>query len=136
MKKNLRVLIVILIILVGNISICAAPPLAAIQKAKNLVENARYQLPVEAGYGLVLTQVSYDSKTYTLVYRYHYTIPVAKPTTQAIYESKQGIIHLLKANPNSEDMQILKSGISFHYNYYDMDGNFLWAVKITPADVK
>ncbi len=25
---------------------------------------------------------------------------------------------MLKAQPNSEDMQLLKGGISFHYNYY------------------
>lgn len=85
---------------------------------------------------LCLRTISYNSNNYSLVYRYHYTVPVTKPTTSAINEAKQGIIHLLKANPNSEDMQLVKNGITFHYNYYDTDGNFIYAIKITPSDVR
>lgn len=128
-------LVAALLIVSANFAF-AAPPLSMIQKAKDMVEDARYQLPVSVGNGLMLTNVSYDSKTYTLVYRYHYTFPVSKPSNEAIKESKLGVVHLLKANPNSEDMQFLKSGITFHYNYYSENGTFLYAVKITPSDIK
>lgn len=96
-------LFVTLFLFLGTAYVNAAPSLATIQKAKAVVENARYQLPIEAGYGLVF---------------------------------KLGIIHMLKANPNSEDMQLLKGGITFHYNYYSIDGDFIYAMKITPADIK
>lgn len=125
-----------LLVLATSTQILAAPPLSTIQKVKEQVENIRYQLPVQAGYGLMLTQVSYDSQKYTIVYRYHYAIPVEKPTAEAVKEAKLGIVHMLKANPNSEDMQFLKAGITFHYNYYTEAGSFLYAIKITPADVK
>lgn len=136
MKQILRILFTSILIMVASINIYAAPPLSAIQKAKTVVEDARYQLPVEIGNGLILTQVSYDSKSYTLVYRYHYAVIVTKPSSNTINEVKQGMIHLLKAHPDSDEMQILKSGISFHYNYYNDDGTFLYAVKITPSDIK
>ena len=119
-----------------SISAFAAPPLSIIQKAKGQVENARYYLPAQAGYGLMLTQVDYDSKTYTMVYRYHYTMYAEKPSAAAIKEVKQGMIHLIKANPQSDDMQFLQAGITFHYNYYSENGTFLYAVKITPSDIK
>ena len=136
MNTKLKCLILALMFSCAGISVNAAPPLSYIQKAKNIVEEARFQLPVEAGYGLTLTQVQYDSKTYSLVYRYHYTIPVQKPDANSIKERKMSVVHLLKANPATEDMQLLKNGISFHYNYYSQDGTFMYAIKITPEDVK
>ncbi len=120
----------------AGVPVFGAPPLSVIQKAKEQVEAARYQLPVQAGYGLTLTQVSYDSQTYTIVYRYHYNMYVEKPTPEAIKEAKLGIVHMMKANPNSEDYQFVKSGISFHYNYYTENGQFLYAIKIISADLK
>lgn len=136
--KNLIIKILCLTIMLISISVAAiaAPPLATIQKAKNMVENARYQLPADVGNGMTLSQVNYDSKTYTLVYRYHYYVPSHKPTLDAINETKQGIVHLLKAQPYCDEMTFLKDGITFHYNYYSSDGTFLYAVKITPADIK
>lgn len=136
MKSFVRILLVALLIISANISAFAAPPLSTIQKVKEQVESVRYQLPAQAGYGLMLTQVSYDSQKYTIVYRYHFVIPVEKPSTEAIKEARLSMIHMLKANPNSEDMQFLKDGITFHYNYYNEDGTFLYAIKITPQDVK
>lgn len=136
MKNLVKAIVFALFILSANISAFAIPPLSTIQKVKEQVENVRYQLPAQAGYGLMLTQVSYDSQKYTIVYRYHYTVPAVKPTQEAIQEAKLGIIHMLKANPNSEDMQFIKAGITFHYNYYNEDGTFLYAIKITPQDVK
>lgn len=120
----------------AGVPVFGAPPLSVIQKVKEQVEAARYKLPVQAGYGLTLTQVSYDSKTYTMVYRYHYNMHVEKPTSEAIKEAKLGVVHLIKANPNSEEYKFVKSGISFHYNYYTENGQFLYAVKITSADLK
>ena len=136
MNRLIKTITLMLMIVGANISIFAVPPLSSIQKAKETVENARYQLPIQVSYGLMLTQVSYDSTNYTLVYRYHYIIPVAKPSNEAIKESKLGIIHMLKANPNSEDMQLLKAGITFHYNYYSEDGTFLYAIKLSASDFK
>jgi hypothetical protein len=136
MKRLIRLLIVGAIAIAAGLNVNAAPPSPVIQKAKATVENARYILPAEAGYGIMLTQVNYDSKTYTLVYRYHFTIPATKPTANAINETKQGVVHMLKAQPNSEEMQLLKGGITFHYNYYTTEGTFLYAIKITPSDVK
>ncbi|MBD5232156.1 MAG: hypothetical protein HDS66_08420 [Bacteroidales bacterium] len=136
MKNVIRAMLIALAFAVATISANASPTLATIQKAKDVVEAARYQLPAEAGYGLMLTQVSYDSNKYTLVYRYYATMPATKPTAEAINEIKQAIIHMVKAQPNSEEMQLLKGGISFHYNYYTTEGTFLYAIKITPADVK
>lgn len=127
---------VAIIIMAANATVQAAPPLDAIRKVKAMVEDARYQLPADAGYGLMLTQVNYDSKTYTIIYRYHYINPTQKPSPSTISEVKKGLIHMLKANPNSEDMQLLKAGFTFHYNYYNPDGSFLYANKITPADVR
>lgn len=112
------------------------PPLSVIQKVKEQVEAVRYQLPVQAGYGLTLTQVSYDSQTYTIVYRYYFNTYVEKPTPEAINEAKLGIVHMMKANPSSEDYQFVKGGITFQYNYYTESGSFLYTIKITPADLK
>ncbi|MDE7387046.1 MAG: hypothetical protein K2N28_07910 [Muribaculaceae bacterium] len=136
MKNIVKTIVAALFILSVNIGAFAIPPLSTIQKVKDQVENIRYQLPAQAGYGLMLTQVSYDSQKYTIVYRYHYTVTAVKPSPEAINEAKQSIIHMLKANPNGEDMQFIKAGITFHYNYYNEDGTFLYAIKITPQDVK
>ena len=59
-----------------------------------------------------------------------------KLTAQSVKEVKQGVIHFLKANPDSDDMQFLKSGISYIYNYYKLDGTFLIALRITSADIE
>ncbi len=84
----------------------------------------------------MMTQVIYDSKTYSLVYSYHFTVPAIKPTSESINEIRTGLIHMFKANPNSEEMKYLKSGITFHYNYYSQDGDFLYSIKLTPDDFK
>lgn len=136
MNRIIRILIVAILLLSANIRLNAVPPLATIQKAKEAVENARYVLPMQAGNGIILTQVDYDSKTYSLVYRYHYTVPVEVPSKGTINETKKGMIHLTKANPDSEEMMLLNDGITFDYNYYSEDGTFLFSVKITPDDVK
>lgn len=136
MKKQCKALIVALSVFSASVCTFAAPPLATIQKAKAMVEEARYQLPVQVNYGLLWNQIDYDSKTYSLVYQYYFTVPATKPTSDAIKEAKMGIIHFLKANPNSEDVQFLKAGMSFYYKYYSLDGDFLYAVRITPNDIK
>lgn len=124
-----------IILICASVTALAAPPLATIQEAKDMVEAARYQLPVDLGNGMTLSQLDYDSKTYSLVYRYHYYIPAEKPSLEAINETKQGLIHFIKAQPNSEDMRFLKDGISFHYNYYASDGTFVYDLRITPEDI-
>ncbi len=129
-KNFIVTFLVALFILFGAGHSYAAPTLATIQKAKAVVETARYQLPVQISPAIMLTQVSYDSEKYTLVYRYHFTVAATKPTAEAIKESKLGIIHIFKANPESGDTQLLKGGITFHYNYYSEDGTFLYAIKI------
>lgn len=134
LKKLIHTLIAALFILSADVCLLAAPPAATIQKAKTMIEQARQHLPIK-GYGISLTEVSYDSSTYTLVYRYDYTLPVTKPTPASIKETKIGLVHLMKAKPDSEEMQYLKAGIAFHYKYYSEDGNFLFEVKITPEDV-
>ena len=136
MKNFFKAIILVLFFASTSSQVSAAPPLSIIKKAKDMVERVRYELPAEISPYMLLTQLSYDSKTYTLVYRYHCTVPVTKPTPESIKEAKLGVIHMLKANPQSEDMLFVKSGISFHYNYYSEDGKFLYAVKITPADIK
>ena len=136
MKKLKRTIAVAAVIIATNLSTFAAPPASVIQKVKSQVETMSYYLPSEAGYGLTLTQVRYDSSTYSIVYKYQYYLPVNTPTKAAIAEVKQGMIHMLKANPNAEDMQFIKSGITFHYRYYSSDGEFLYSIKITPSDVR
>ena len=108
----------------------ATPPLQMIQKANECVDNARKQLPLNMGDGLKLTQ------TYTLVYKYQYTIPIEKPTAEKIKEAKQSVVYLLKANPTSDDMEMVKSGISFHFTYYSEDNTFLYDISITADDIK
>lgn len=54
-KNSISLIVIAIVALVANVSVNAAPPLSTIQKAKAVVEDARYQLPLEAGYGLVLT---------------------------------------------------------------------------------
>ena len=136
MKKTIKLLVVALLMFCTNVSVFAAPSLAAIKKVKAEVENVRYKLPIDMGNGLTLTQMAYDSQNYTIVYRYHYSVPVTKPSANTIKESKLAVIHMLKANPNSEDYIYLKEGFTYHYNYYTMDGDFLYAIKITPQDIK
>ena len=136
MKKIIKTLVVALSVFSASVCTFAAPPLTTIQKAKAMVEEARYQLPVQANYNLLWTQVDYDSKTYSLVYKYYYTVPITKPSNEAINEAKLSIIHLLKANPSSEDTQFIKAGMSFHYKYYSLEGKFLYAIRITSADIK
>lgn len=114
----------------------ATPPLQMIQKANECVDNARKQLPLNMGDGLKLTQLIYDSQTYTLVYKYQYTIPIEKPTAEKIKEAKQSVVYLLKANPTSDDMEMVKSGISFHFTYYSEDNTFLYDISITADDIK
>ena len=116
-------------------SLHAAPTLAIINKAKAIVEEARYQLPTQIN-GMTLTQVSFDSKTNSLVYRWYMPIEMEKPSAEMIKERKQAIVHLIKGNPDIEDSQLIKGGISFWYNYYNPDGTFLYAVKVTPADIR
>lgn len=136
MKKTIKTLIVALSVFSANVCTFAAPPLTTIQKAKAMVEEARYQLPVQMHYNLLWTQVDYDSKTYSLVYQYYYTVPIIKPSNESINEAKLGIIHFLKANPYSEETQFIKAGMSFHYKYYSLEGKFLYAIRITSADIK
>lgn len=117
--------------------LCAlgAPTLSMINKAKAIVEEARYQLPIESG-GMTLTQVSFDSKSYSLIYRYYFLFPMEKPSNEVLKERKLGAIHTLKGNPGTGELEMLKGGISFWYNYYNPDGTFLYAIKITPADIR
>lgn len=136
MNKFIKSLVFALMMICASTVALAVPPAATIQKAKNMVESAQYQLPAQAGYGIMLTQVKYDSSSYSLVYRYQYTAQVPQPTANAINEAKQAMIHFVKANPNSEDMQFLKDGITFHYNYYNADGSYMYTIKIRPSDVK
>lgn len=136
MKKTIKTLIVALSVFSANVCTFAAPPLATIQKAKAMVEEARYQLPVQMNYNLLWTQVDYDSKTYSLVYQYYYTVPITKPSNESINEAKLSAIHFLKANPYSEEIQFIKAGMSFHYKYYSLEGKFLYAIRITSADIK
>lgn len=136
MKKLIRAIVIALFVISASANVLAIPPAASIQKVKQSVESLRYQLPIDIGYGLNLTQVSYDSQRYTLVYRYQYTMYVEKPSNDAIWEAKQSMIHMAKINPNSEEMQLLRDGFTFHYNYYSMGGEFLYAIKITYADVR
>ena len=89
LKKLIHTLIAALFILSADVCLLAAPPAATIQKAKTMIEQARQHLPIK-GYGISLTEVSYDSSTYTLVYRYDYTLPVTKPTPASIKETKIG----------------------------------------------
>lgn len=137
MHKFIKFLLVGALVFFSSASIPAAPPTAMVQRAKTLAENVRYQLPAQIMYGISLTKVVYDSKTSSLVYDYHYTLPIQKKlTAQSVKEVKQGVIHFLKANPDSDDMQFLKSGISYIYNYYKLDGTFLIALRITSADIE
>ena len=101
MKNFVKVIVAALFILSVNNNAFAAPTLSLIQKVKNQVEAIRYQLPAQAGYGLMLTSVSYDSQTYTIVYSYHYNMYVEKPNPEAVKEVKLGLIHMMKANPKA-----------------------------------
>ncbi|MBD5352428.1 MAG: hypothetical protein HDR86_06335 [Bacteroides sp.] len=115
----------------------STPSTDAIKKAKEVVESAQYQVPVNMGNGLILDRVSFDTKTYTLVYDYHYTLPVNSPSEEAIKERKQAIIHLIKSQPSSAEMDLLKSGISMRYNYYTENGGYLlYSVTLTQKDLK
>ncbi len=136
MKKLIRLLAVAVAIFVASIHAMAAPPAFAIQKAKAAVEEMRYKLPLEGSPGIIWFQMSYDNQKYTIVYRYQYTIPVAIPKEAEVRERKNNVIQLLKAMPECTDTEIIRAGITYHYNYYDEDGNFLYAFKITPADLK
>ena len=136
MKNFVKVIVAALFILSVNNNAFVAPTLSLIQKVKNQVEAIRYHLPAQAGYGLMLTSVSYDSQTYTIVYSYHYNMYVEKPNPEAVKEVKLGLIHMMKANPKAEDYQFVKGGITFQYNYYTESGSLLYTIKITPADLK
>ena len=112
------------------------PSQAIINLVKSDIQQAQYQLPVQSDYCLEITKIWYIPESYTVAYKYVYCMNIEKPSNNAIYEMKQSVVHMLKAQPNSKDMTYLTNGITFHYNYYNPDGTFLYAVKITPADVK
>lgn len=128
-------MVVALMIIGANAVALAAPPAATIRQAQNVVQMARQQLPMQMA-NMILYEVSYDRSNYTLVYRYKFTVHVNRPSEAKIREAKQGLVAMLKAMPNSEDMQLITNGITFHYNYYNSDGTFLYAVKIRPSDVR
>ena len=136
MNKFIKSLVFALMMICASTVALAVPPAATIQKAKNVAESAQYQLPMQVYQGLMVTQIKYDSSSYSLVYRYQFTVQIPQPSTDAINEAKLAMIHLVKANPNSEDAQLIKNGITFQYNYYNADGSYIYTIKIRPSDIK
>lgn len=135
MKLSMKLWIVAILMVVSG-SLWAAPPLASIQRAKAIEEEARWQLPMESGFGLTMTSVEFDSQSNTLEYTYYYSFPVDVPSPESIQERRQATIHLLKANPQSEDYQLCKSGISYRYIYFSEDGDYLFESSISPDDLR
>lgn len=93
------------------------------------------KLPVECGYGMVMTQADFDDTTNTINYKYQYTIAgITKPTAEKIESAKK--VALTMANEIPEQKQLLEDGITYHYDYYSLEDEFLYSIEVSPEDLK
>lgn len=110
------------------------PSPQAIQQLQAQVDQIKPSLPIEAGIGMVMTDIYFDEENYSLNYKYQYTVPgVTVPSDEKIKAAKEGACNMIKALP--ADLEILKQGVSFHYEYYSKEGEFLYSLDLTKDDL-
>lgn len=113
-----------------------APSEEAIKEAKERVEQMSSYLPSQVNDNMMLDEVTFDSDNYTIVYRYSYILPIEKPSPEQIDAAKEAILALVKAVPDDPEIKLLEEGIICYYNYYNPNGDFVFAIKITADDLK
>lgn len=133
--------IVIMTIIIVSLSCCSskdkqnAPSKDAIDLVKTEIQMFSKHLPIEGGLGLIITDVNYDEANYTIHYKYKYTVPgVRKPSDSQISEAKANAVTLMKTQP--KEKKLLEQGFSFRYDYYNIDGEFLFTQEISLEDLK
>lgn len=81
-----------------------------------------------------ITEVNFDDATNTLKYKYQYTVSgVLKPTEDQIKDAKASAVAMTKSMPR--DKKMLDEGITFHYDYYSVDNEFLYSMEISAEDM-
>lgn len=99
----------------------------AIKSEQALLRN---RLPIEGGVGLIITDVDFDDATNTIEYKYQFTLPGAqKPSDSQLSQAKEVAIALTKSQPR--EMKMLAEGISFSYDYYSLDDEYLYSMEVT-----
>lgn len=110
------------------------PSAETIESVKSQVAQAQQYLPVEGGVGLLITDMNFNSSTNTINYTYQYTVPgVVKPSDSEIKEAKRIAVSTMKNMPREKEM--IEQGITFHYDYFSNDGQFLYSTDISIDDL-
>ena len=142
MKVRIKFIhIVILTIVTISLSCCTSkdkqniPSNDAVDLVKTELKMFSKHLPIEGGVGMIITDVNYDDAKYTIHYKYQYTIPgVRKPSDSQIVEAKKIAIPIMKSQP--KEKKLLEQGFTFRYDYYNLDGEYLFTQEISLADLK
>lgn len=83
---------------------------------------------------MVITDVDYDDANNVVRYKYKYTVPgIKKPTESKLKEAKQTVVSITKSI--DKEREVLEEGISFHYDYYSLEGEYLYSVDLTKDDI-
>lgn len=107
----------------------------AIDLVKTELNTFSRYLPIEGGIGLLITDVEYDEATYTIQYKYQYTVPgVHKPSESQINEAKKLAVGIILQQP--KEKKLLEQGFSFRYDYYSLDDEYLFTQQIALEDIK
>lgn len=110
------------------------PSKESIDKVKAQIVLLEKYLPIEGGVGMVITDVDYDDANNVVRYKYQYTVPgVKKPTESKLKEAKQTVVSITKSI--DKERKVLEEGISFHYDYYSLEGEYLYSVDLTKDDI-
>lgn len=133
--------IVIMAIIIAFLSCCSSkdrqngPSQDAIDSVKTELKVLCKYLPIEGGVGLIITEVNYDEAKYTIHYKYQYTVPgVRKPSDSQISEAKAIAVSLMDTQP--KEKKLLEQGFTFRYDYYNLDGEYLFTQEISLEDLK
>lgn len=144
MKRSSLSLLTIFMTLAISLSACSSkndksspertPSKEAIEQVKDEISAYRYQLPIDAGYGQLITDISYNPATYTINYTYQFTVPgVTKPNQTQIKQGREAAIEMLKTMP--KEKHLLDQGFTFHYQYYTLENTFLYSLAISASDL-
>lgn len=139
MKKILSssVFIATFLLMLTCFSSCKQNPVPSkeyIDSVKNEITVFSKHLPIEAGLGLIITDIDYDDSSYTLEYKYQYTVPgISKPSESEINEGKKAAVAFLKSQPKEKNL--IEKGFSFRYVYYSLEGEYLFTQEISAEDL-
>ena len=135
LKSYLTILFIILISSCSNKDNKPSPSNYTVDLVKSELEAFSKHLPIEGGLGMLITDVDFDDATYTIKYRYQYTVPgVHKPSDSQIKEAKNITVNITKSLP--KEKKLLQQGFTFRYDYYSLDNEYLFTQEITKEDLE